>query len=68
MNSKHINSRLSKQIERKKREKNVVLIIFQYMSMEAEAGTFMGIECAVTGPDGKMGLLFISILDRLCLC
>ena len=32
------------------------------MSMEAEAGTFMGIECAVTGPDGKLGF---SLNDML---
>ena len=28
-------------------------LLFQYMSMEAEAGIFMGIECAVSGPDGE---------------
>ena len=33
------------------------------MSMEAEAGTFMGIECAVTGPDGKLELLQLNLFE-----
>ena len=40
------------------RLKKDCMLFFQYMSMEAEAGTFMGIECAVSGPDGEIVDLF----------
>ena len=40
------------------------------MSMEAEAGIFMGIECAVSGPDGKivctLSLWLLIATDVIC--
>ena len=40
------------------------------MSMEAEAGIFMGIECAVSGPDGKIiysvSLWLLIATDVIC--